>query len=207
MPRQSTPIPDLVLRGVAVFRGFLTPAAQASMVADLRRVVAAAPFFAPVTPSGRPMSVRMTAAGRFGWVSDRRGYRYDPVHPSGLPWPPIPDTVMAVWDQVANCSRAPECCLVNLYRDAARMGLHQDRDEADFACPVVSISLGDEGLFRVGNISRGGTTESVWLQSGDVVVMGGPARLIHHGIDRIRQGSSTLLDGGGRINLTLRVVT
>lgn len=207
MPRQSTPIPDLVLRGVAVFRGFLTPAAQASMVADLRRVVAAATFFAPVTPSGRPMSVRMTAAGRFGWVSDRRGYRYDPVHPSGLPWPPIPDTVMAVWDQVANCSRAPECCLVNLYRDAARMGLHQDRDEADFACPVVSISLGDEGLFRVGNISRGGTTESVWLQSGDVVVMGGPARLIHHGIDRIRQGSSTLLDGGGRINLTLRVVT
>jgi DNA oxidative demethylase len=207
MPRQNAHEPDLVLRGVAVFRGFLDPAAQAAMMADLRTVVAAAPFFAPVTPSGRPMSVRMTAAGRFGWVSDRRGYRYDPVHPAGQPWPPIPDSVLSVWDQVAACPRAPECCLINLYRDTARMGLHQDRDEADFGCPVVSISLGDEGLFRVGNVTRGGTTESVWLQSGDVVVMAGPARLIHHGIDRIRQGSSTLLEGGGRINLTLRVVT
>ena len=102
--------------------------------------------------------------------------------------------------------RAPDCCLVNLYRDTARMGLHQDRDEADFAWPVLSISLGDDGLFRIGNVERGGRTESVWLHSGDVLVMGGEARLIHHGIDRIRPGSSTLLDGGGRINLTLRVV-
>lgn len=87
------------------------------------------------------------------------------------------------------------------------MGLHQDKDEADFSCPVVSISLGDDGLFRIGNTTRGGKTESIWLSSGDVAVMGGDARLVYHGIDRIRPGSSTLLPKGGRINLTLRVVT
>ena len=102
---------------------------------------------------------------------------------------------------------APEACLVNRYTPGTRLTLHQDRDEADFTCPVVSISLGDDALFRIGNLERGGTTEGVWLRSGDVIVMGGPARLVHHGVDRIRQGSSTLLQGGGRINLTLRVVT
>jgi DNA oxidative demethylase len=197
----------LVVRGVQVFHGFLSPAAQAGMVADLRAVAAAAPFFTPVTPGGRPMTVRMTAAGRFGWITDRRGYRYEPLHPCGRPWPPIPASVLAVWDGVAACDRAPECCLVNLYRDGARMGLHQDRDEQDFTCPVVSVSLGDEALFRIGTVEKGGPTGSVWLRSGDVVVMGGPARLVHHGIDRVREGSSTLLEGGGRINLTLRVVT
>jgi DNA oxidative demethylase len=198
---------DEIVREVAIWRGFLSRAEQEAMVGDLRDVVAAAPLVAPVTPGGRAMTVRMTAAGMFGWVTDRRGYRYEPRHPSGVAWPPIPESVLAVWREVTGLAREPECCLVNLYRDGARMGMHQDRDEADFAWPVVSVSLGDEALFRIGTVARGGSTQSVWLRSGDVVVMGGEARLVHHGIDRVRAGSSTLLEGGGRINLTLRVVT
>lgn len=196
----------LDLRGVAVHRGFLDRAAQEAVLRDLRGVVAAAPLFQPMTPYGKPMSVRMTSAGRYGWFADRRGYRYVDRHPGGGAWPPIPASVLAIWDALAGVARAPDCCLVNLYREGARMGLHQDRDEADFGFPVVSVSLGDEALFRVGNLTRGGPTESLWLRSGDVAVIGGAARLVHHGVDRIRAGSSDLLDGGGRINLTLRVV-
>lgn len=195
------------LNGVSVYPGWLDVAAQTALVDDLRAVIRAAPLFRPVTPGGRQMSVRMTAAGRFGWVTDRKGYRYESAHPTGVAWPPIPPSVRAIWEAVSGCARAPECCLVNWYGEGARMGLHQDRDEADFTCPVVSVSLGDEGLFRVGGVERRGPTRSIWLNSGDVVVMGGPARLAWHGVDRIRFGSSTLLPGGGRINLTLRVVT
>ncbi|MGR3273290.1 alpha-ketoglutarate-dependent dioxygenase AlkB [Thalassococcus profundi] len=197
----------LRLRGFEIHQGFLDRAAQEALVADLRAVLAAAPLVQPVTPRGRPMSVRMSAAGRFGWITDRKGYRYAETHPQGVPWPPIPTSVLAIWDAVAGTPRQPECCLINWYGEGARMGLHQDRDEADFSQPVVSVSLGDDGLFRMGNAERGGKTESVWLGSGDVVVMGGDARLRHHGVDRIRFGSSTLLPNGGRINLTLRVVT
>ncbi len=196
----------LDLRGVAVHRGFLDRDAQEAVLRDLRGVVAAAPLFQPMTPYGKPMSVRMTSAGRYGWFADRRGYRYVDRHPDGGAWPPIPASVLAIWDALAGVARAPDCCLVNLYRESARMGLHQDRDEADFGFPVVSVSLGDEALFRVGNLTRGGPTESLWLRSGDVAVIGGAARLVYHGVDRIRPGSSDLLDGGGRINLTLRVV-
>ncbi len=199
------PKPHLVRR-VQHFAGWLGPAEQAAMVRDLRSVVAAAPLFSPMTPWGKPMSVRMTSAGRFGWVSDRRGYRYGETHPSGRPWPPIPDSILAVWQAVSGTARSPECCLVNFYAEGARMGMHQDRDEADFGQPVVSISLGDDARFRIGNEARGGKTESLWLRSGDVMVMGGPARLLYHGVDRIAPGTSTLLPGGGRINLTLRVV-
>ncbi len=197
----------LRLRGFEIHQGFLDRAAQEALVADLRAVLAAAPLVQPVTPRGRPMSVRMSAAGRFGWITDRKGYRYAETHPQGVPWPPIPTSVLAIWDAVAGTPRQPECCLINWYGEGARMGLHQDRDEADFSQPVVSVSLGDDGLFRMGNAERGGKTESVWLGSGDVVVMGGDARLRHHGVDRIRFGSSTLLPNGGRVNLTLRVVT
>jgi alkylated DNA repair protein (DNA oxidative demethylase) len=192
--------------GVTVWPGWLDADAQAAMVEDLRSVVVAAPFFTPETPRGRKMSVRMTAAGRYGWVSDRKGYRYEPRHPSGVDWPPVPASVLAVWRAVSGVDRDPQCCLVNWYGEGAKMGLHQDRDEADFDMPVVSISLGDEALFRVGGVERGGPTQSIWLRSGDVAVMGGAARLVHHGIDRVRWGSSTLLPRGGRINLTLRVV-
>lgn len=192
--------------GVTVWPGWLDAGAQAAMVDDIRAVAAAAPFFTPETPRGRKMSVRMTAAGRYGWVSDRKGYRYEPRHPSGVDWPPIPASVLAVWRAVSGVDRDPQCCLVNWYGEGAKMGLHQDRDEADLDMPVVSISLGDEALFRVGGVERGGPTRSIWLRSGDVAVMGGAARLAHHGIDRLRFGSSTLLPRGGRINLTLRVV-
>ncbi|MAU47608.1 MAG: alkylated DNA repair dioxygenase [Yangia sp.] len=194
-------------RGFRIHAGFLDRAAQETLVARLRDCLRIAPLYQPVTSRGQKMSVRMSAAGRFGWVTDRRGYRYEPRHPDGMDWPPIPDEVLAIWEAVSGCARAPECCLINWYGEGARMGLHQDRDEADFSCPVVSVSLGDEGLFRMGNTERGGSTESVWLRSGDVVVMGGEARLRHHGVDRIRFGSSTLLPQGGRINLTLRVVS
>lgn len=199
--------PTVVLRGVQVWQGLLDRDAQAAMVADIRGIVAAAPLFSPMTPYGKPMSVQMTSAGRFGWVSDRSGYRYSETHPNGTHWPAIPDSIRAVWDQVSGSTRAPECCLVNLYRAAAKMGMHQDRDEAEFTHPVVSVSLGDDGLFRISGTTRGGKTESIWLKSGDVVVMGGDARLVYHGIDKTRAGSSTLLSRGGRINLTLRVVT
>lgn len=192
--------------GATVFPGFLDPAAQAGMVEDVRAVVAAAPLFHPETRFGRKMSVRMTSAGAFGWVSDRKGYRYEARHPAGMPWPAIPASVLAVWDAVAGVDRAPECCLVNFYGPDARMGMHQDNDEADMSMPVVSISLGDDALFRVGGTERGGPTRSVWLRSGDVAVLSGAGRLAYHGIDRLRPGSSALLPKGGRINLTLRVV-
>ena len=196
----------LRLRGFEIHKELLDSAAQTAMVEAIRAVVARAPLFQPDTPYGKPMSVRMSAAGLYGWYSDKTGYRYVPAHPNGRPWPAIPAQVLAVWDQVTGLERQPECCLINYYAEGARMGLHQDRDEVDFQWPVVSISLGDEALFRIGNTTRGGKTESVWLQSGDVVVMGGAARLTYHGVDRIKTGSSGLLPKGGRINLTLRVV-
>ncbi len=196
----------LAIRGVEVLKGYLGPEAQAAMVADIRGVAAAAPLFSPETRFGKKMSVAMTSAGKYGWYTDRRGYRYEPRHPSGVAWPPIPETVLSVWRDLVSAERMPDCCLVNFYREGAKMGLHQDRDEADFSWPVLSISLGDTARFRIGAVDRGGSTESVWLESGDVCVMGGEARLVHHGIDKVRFGSSTLLSDGGRINLTLRVV-
>ncbi len=197
--------PTLTIRGVMLFQGLLAPEEQVRIVEDLRGVARAAPFFRPVTSRGQQMSVRMTSAGAVGWVSDRKGYRYEEKHPAGSDWPPIPGSVLAVWARVVPEARQPDSCLVNFYGEGARMGMHQDRDEADLDQPVVSISLGDDALFRIGNLTRGGRTESVWLKSGDVLVIGGAARLVYHGIDRIRSGYSTLLPEGGRINLTLRV--
>ena len=197
----------LSVRGFDIHKGHLNAAAQADLVSDIRAVVAAAPLFSPDTPYGKPMSVRMTSAGSVGWYSDRSGYRYAESHPSGAPWPAIPQAILRLWHDLTGLERAPDCCLINFYGEGARMGMHQDKDEADFSWPVLSVSLGDAGLFRIGNTTRGGKTESVWLESGDVVVMGGAARLTYHGVDRIRFGSSSLLPKGGRINLTCRVVT
>jgi alkylated DNA repair protein (DNA oxidative demethylase) len=197
--------PTTTIRGATLHPGYLSPGAQAALVEDVRAIVRAAPLFHPVTARGQQMSVRMTSAGAVGWITDRRGYRYDPVHPSGVAWPPIPDSVLAIWRDVVPGARLPDTCLVNFYDADARMGMHQDRDEADLDQPVVSISLGDDALFRIGNHTRGGTTESVWLTSGDVLVLGGEARMRFHGIDRLRPGTSTLLSQGGRLNLTLRV--
>jgi alkylated DNA repair protein (DNA oxidative demethylase) len=155
------------------------------------------------------MSVRMTNCGTLGWMTDAAGYRYQPTHPqTGRPWPPIPAMLMRAWRDLAGTyPHAPEACLINYYGADARMGLHQDRDEQDFDAPVVSLSLGDTGLFRIGGTTRGGTTQSFRLASGDAVVLGGAARLAYHGIDRVLPGTSTLLPEGGRINLTLRRVT
>jgi alkylated DNA repair protein (DNA oxidative demethylase) len=188
---------------------FLDRGAQEQVLLDLREAIARAPLFTPVMPrTAKPFSVQMTNLGSLGWVSDKSGYRYQPSHPAtGLAWPAIPESVLFVWNRVSNYPHPPEACLVNFYGADAKMGLHQDRDEEDFEAPVVSISLGDTARFRVGGTTRGGKTQSLKLASGDVLILEGPSRLAFHGIDRVIGGSSTLLKGGGRINLTLRRVT
>lgn len=188
--------------------GQLSPGRQVALLEAVGAIVEAAPWIVPAMPrSGRPFSVRMTNAGPLGWVSDRDGYRYQPLHPdTRRPWPAVPAEVLRLWEEVAEAGAPPECCLVNLYRDGARMGLHQDRDEQDFSAPVVSVSLGDRALFRIGGTTRRDPTRSLWLESGDVVVLGGASRLAFHGIDRVEAGTSGLVPGGGRINLTLRRV-
>lgn len=199
-------MPVLRIRGFEIHKDHLSPQDQVALIECLRPVLKAAPLFSPVVPGGGQMSVRMTSAGKYGWYSDRSGYRYAEQHPSGKPWPPIPDSILKIWTDLTGLGRSPDCCLINYYGETAKMGLHQDKDEADFSFPVLSISLGDEALYRMGNLTRKGKTESVWLGSGDVVVMGGEARLAYHGIDRVRFKSSRLLPKGGRLNLTLRVV-
>ncbi|MCR4265689.1 alpha-ketoglutarate-dependent dioxygenase AlkB [Nitratireductor sp. ZSWI3] len=196
--------------GVRHLPGFLDRAAQEALVEAVRAVVREAPLFVPVMPrTGKEMSVRMTNCGSLGWVTDKeRGYRYQEVHPiTGKPWPAIPESLLALWADTAGYPAPPQACLVNFYTETARMGVHQDRDEDEFAAPVVSVSLGDSCLFRIGGTRRGDKTVSVKLQSGDVVVMGGAGRLAYHGVDRIYPGTSTLLRSPGRINLTLRRVT
>ena len=178
--------------------------AQETLVRQVLEAEKVAPFFRPVTPGGKAFSVRMTNLGPLGWVSDRAGYRYQPTHPvTGEPWPAMPQAMLDVWAAVSGVSAPPDACLVNLYREGAKMGLHQDRDEADFGFPVVSISLGDPAVFRIGPPERGPTL-TVRLNSGDVCVLAGPARLARHGIDRVLEGGSSLIPGGGRLNLTLR---
>jgi alkylated DNA repair protein (DNA oxidative demethylase) len=199
--------------GILLWRERLDRAAQEALLADVMARLLEAPFYRPQMPvSGKPFSVEESNFGSLGWVSDKSGYRYQAQHPvTGKPWPDIPPGLTALWDEIATTaypqSGAPQCCLVNLYHAGARMSLHQDKDEEAFAAPVVSVSLGDEAVFRIGSVQKGGPTKSVRLASGDVVMFGGPARLVHHGIDRILPGTSTLIAGGGRINLTLRRVT
>jgi alkylated DNA repair protein (DNA oxidative demethylase) len=189
--------------------GFVDPATQAALVADVLAAEREAPWFTPTMPrNGRPFSVVMTNLGPLGWVSDRSGYRYQASHPvTGRPWPAMPEALLVLWSRVGGFPAPPEACLVNLYRAGTKMGLHQDRDEAELAAPIVSVSLGDNAVFRIGGASRGGPTISLVLRSGDVVIMGGTSRLVFHGIDRVLAGTSDLVPGGGRINLTLRRVS
>ncbi len=196
-------------KGIKHIPGSLDRARQEAIVEAIRGVVSEAPLFVPEMPkTGKPMSVRMTNCGALGWVTDRdKGYRYQPQHPAtGRPWPPMPDILLEIWDAVAATNKRPEACLVNFYSAEARMGLHQDRDERDLETSVVSISLGDSCLFRVGGSQRSGQTMSFRLDSGDIVVLGGEGRLAYHGVDRIYPDTSTLLKNGGRLNLTLRRV-
>ncbi|MDW6024515.1 alpha-ketoglutarate-dependent dioxygenase AlkB [Mesorhizobium sp. BAC0120] len=197
-------------KGVRHIPSCLDSEAQEALVEDIRNVVQAAPLYVPTMPrSGKPMSVRMTNCGALGWVTDKeRGYRYQPTHPlTGKPWPPIPRRLLDLWNTVSGYPHPPEACLVNFYSHDAKMGLHQDRDEQEFSAPVVSVSLGDACLFRVGGTNRADRTLSLELKSGDVVVLGGERRLAFHGVDRIYPATSALLKNGGRINLTLRRVT
>ncbi len=195
--------------GLRYVPGYLDRAAQSTLLDDLRGVLRRAPLFQPTMPrSGQPFSVRMTNCGALGWVADRNGYRYTATHPvNGDAWPMMPPLVERAWRDLACHGSAPEACLVNYYAAGARMGLHQDRDEAGFAAPVLSLSLGDTALFRYGGTERRGPTRSIKLKSGDALVLGGAARLAFHGVDRILAGSSTLLAEGGRFNLTIRRVS
>ena len=190
--------------------GKLKDAEQGRLLGALRAVMAEAPLFTPTMPrSGKPMSVRMTNCGPLGWVTDKeQGYRYQATHPvTGKPWPAMPQALLDLWREVASYPADPEACLVNYYVGDAKMGLHQDKDEEDFAAPVVSVSLGDSAAFRVGGLTRKDPTRAFELKSGDVVVLSGADRLAFHGIDRILPGTSALLPEGGRLNLTLRRVT
>jgi alkylated DNA repair protein (DNA oxidative demethylase) len=202
----------VVAPGVVLWRGWLTPAGQAALLADVMARLDQAPLYRPVMPgSGKAFSVEESNFGPLGWVSDRTGYRYQATHPAtGQPWPDLPSSLSALWADIASQflpdPPPPSCCLVNLYRGGARLGLHQDRDEGDTSAPVVGVSLGDEALFRIGGTSRKGATRSVRLVSGDVVAFGGTARLAFHGIDRVQAGTSALVPGGGRLSLTLRHV-
>jgi alkylated DNA repair protein (DNA oxidative demethylase) len=178
---------------------------QRRLVADVTAAVVAAPFYRPRTPGGKTMSVMQTNLGATGWVSDERGYRYQPLHPvTQEPWPAMPQGLLALWERLADAARPCDCCLVNLYRGEARMGLHQDADEADLTAPVLSISLGDPAVFRLGGASRRDPTRSLRLASGDICVLAGAARSAFHGIDRVLAGGSSLIPCGGRLNLTLR---
>lgn len=191
--------------GFRLWPGRLDQAAQESLLAEVLTALEEAPPYRPVTPGGKPMSVHMSNLGPLGWITDAAGYRYEARHPVTCePWPAIPQMLLDLWADLADAAAPPDACLVNLYDEGARMGLHQDRDEADFAFPVLSVSLGDTAVFRLGGTKRSDPTASIRLASGDVCLLGGPARLAHHGIDRVLAGSSRLIPGGGRINLTLR---
>jgi len=195
--------------GVDYFPGFLGRAAQEALRDEVLAILEAAPPFRPRMPrTGKPFSVMMSNCGALGWVSDERGYRYQATHPeTGHPWPAMPRELLEAFAAIAPGAPPPEACLINLYDSAARMGLHQDRDEDEFAAPVVSLSLGDTALFRVGGLQRNAPTRSFRLASGDAMSLAGESRLAFHGVDRVIAGSSSLLPRGGRINLTLRRVT
>jgi alkylated DNA repair protein (DNA oxidative demethylase) len=187
---------------------YLDRTAQERLLSAVREIVRQAPLYPPRMPrTGSPFSVQMTNCGPLGWVSDIGGYRYQDTHPvTRHPWPAIPDLLLEAWSELGRYPHPPEACLINYYGPSAKMGLHQDRDEQDFAAPVVSLSLGDTCVFRYGG-QRRGSTRTFRLASGDAMVLAHEHRLAFHGVDRVVPGTSTLLPEGGRFNLTLRRVT
>jgi alkylated DNA repair protein (DNA oxidative demethylase) len=183
---------------------------QAALLAQISSILLDAPLFVPTMPrTDKAFSVRMSNCGPLGWVSDKEGgYRYQAFHPTtGKAWPPMPEGLLEIWKSLAGYAHPPEACLINFYSPDAKMGSHRDEDEEDKSAPVVSVSLGDEATFHIGGTTRADPKYRLRLRSGDVVVLGGAARLAYHGIDRIHPGTSHLILGGGRINLTLRRVT
>lgn len=193
--------------GLACLSGFAS-ACEAELIDAVENITAAAPFRQVVTPGGKPMSVRMTNCGATGWISDRRGYRYAATDPqTGQPWPAMPDLFRTLAARAARSAGfayfAPDACLINLYAPGAKMSLHQDRDEADFSAPIVSVSLGLPAVFLWGGATRGDKTSRIPLESGDVLVWGGVSRLNFHGILALREGVHPRL-GRLRINLTFR---
>jgi alkylated DNA repair protein (DNA oxidative demethylase) len=187
---------------------YFSAAQQKALVAEVLAILETNPLYRGAMPrTGTPLSVRNTNLGPLGWVSDIKGYRYQAQHPvTGEAWGPIPETLLKLWDDVADWPAPPEACLVNWYDAGTKLGLHIDADEDAKDAPVVSVSLGSRALFRLGGLERKSPTSSMRLASGDVVVLGGKSRRAYHGVDRIWPDSSTLVPGGGRINLTLRRV-
>lgn len=190
-----------------LLHGFALPS-QDLILAELRRIAAAAPFRRMVTPGGFTMSVAMTNCGDVGWVTDRTGYRYDAVDPaSGERWPPMPSVFRALAaDAAAQAGFAgfgPDACLCNRYEPGSRLSLHQDKDEQDYGAPVVSVSLGLPARFLFGGLRRSDPQTKIPLEHGDVVVWGGPARLAFHGVMPLADGTHPVL-GRQRINLTFR---
>lgn len=198
------------LDGFRLWPGLLSRTEQEALRDAVFVRLKRAPFYIPRMPkSGQPMRVRMSNFGELGWVTDKeQGYRYQATHPeTGHPWPDVPPRVLELWSELSGYDAPPEACLVNYYEGDARMGLHIDSDELAWDAPVLSISLGDTALFRIGGPVRSDPTRSVRLASGDVCMLGGPSRRAYHGVDRILPGTSRLLPKGGRINLTVRRVT
>jgi alkylated DNA repair protein (DNA oxidative demethylase) len=195
--------------GAVLLRGFA--ATQSGLlVQQAERVASASPFRRMVTPGGRTMSVAMTNCGRVGWVSDRRGYRYDPLDPqTSAPWPVVPESFLelAVGAAAAGgfMNYDPDACLINRYEAGARLGLHQDRDEDDQWAPIVSVSLGLPAVFLWGGKKRSDPVRRMAVENGDVVVWGGPARFVYHGVAPLKPGDHPLT-GSTRINLTFRKV-
>jgi DNA oxidative demethylase len=200
-------------QGFHYLPGYLDHASQVELVLDIKRILEEAPLFGQRMPrTGAPLSVRMSNAGEYGWVTDRDGgYRYQRTHPvTNRSWPPIPGRLLRIWDETTGEEHPPNLCLINFYDSDARLGLHQDKGDSSLDAPVVSISLGDEATFLLGGQSRRAPLRRLELWSGDVVWFGGPSRLIYHGVEGIRPGTSQLLSQAGlpagRINLTLRRV-
>lgn len=198
-----------MIEGFRFLPEYFSPAQQKALVAEVLGLLEDCPLYRGAMPrTGTPLSVRNSNLGPLGWVSDIKGYRYQPQHPeTGRNWAPIPQTLLDLWDAVADYPAPPQACLVNWYEASSKLGLHIDADETAKDAPVVSVSLGSRALFRLGGLERNSPTSSMRLASGDVVVLGGLSRRAYHGVDRIWPESSTLVPGGGRINLTLRRVT
>lgn len=210
IPPASLPEGPRFPEGFRLIVGALSPSAQRELLSEIENVILSAPSFQPRMPrTGQPFSVKMSNCGPLGWVSDKEGgYRYQATHPeTGATWPPMPELLLQLWRAYAGFNGPPEACLINFYSAGARMGSHRDADEDEPRAPVLSVSLGDDAVFHVGGPKRSDPKVRVTLRSGDVCVLGGPSRFAYHGIDRILSGTSNLVAGGGRINLTLRRVT